>query len=136
MYLTAESLIEIARELRGDAGLRRRRTPRVGMGHLLAVIPCDAEERPLPAGQFDAKIRDLSRRGIGLSVPSELVAGQKLLLALPHEGMRGKIHLLARVLRCEPSADARFHAGVEVLIDAPRALVDQYVRRGVKTKAA
>ncbi len=134
--LTAEAMLSIARTLTGDTMRgQRRRLPRVGMGHVLHLIPvAEADDDFDPPAPFQARLRDLSRRGIGVMAPMELAEGQAVLMALPHEVGRGVYHLLARVIRCETIA-GHHHVGLEVLIDAPRATVDRYLDRSRRMAA-
>ena len=142
MDLTAEQLLDIVRDLKGDPAQRRRLLPRVGLRSTLRLWPCDAK-RHTSKEPVVLRLRDISRRGMGAISPASLDVGNPVLLEVPYEMQEGTMWVLGRVVRStaqraahgDRNADKGHLVGIELMLDTPRALLDVYVQR-VQSRAA
>lgn len=126
--LTAEQLLEIVQDLRGDPAQRRRNLPRVGLRHSVTIWPCDAK-RHTSKDAVQLRLRDISRRGLGAVATNALDVGNPVLLDLPREETGERMWVLGRVVRSQQQQDKSYLVGIELMLDTPRPLLDVYINR-------
>lgn len=79
--ISAEAFESIIRSLRAqpltDRGSDKRRSPRVGVGGGVTIIPCSPNSKRTAMA---AMVRDISTGGIGLAHTHPLVAGEQIIV--------------------------------------------------------
>ena len=135
MELTAETLLEVLRDLRSDAQtgqMRRRRLPRVGVRLSLVILPCGksaASVEAAKAGPATVHLRNISRRGLGFTYGKPFAVNQDFIISLPRQ-TGGNVHLLGRVERCRRlDGGMAYDIGAAIRVDVPREEVEYHLAR-------
>lgn len=112
MELSAEVFEQTISRIKADKGRApdKRAHPRVGVRYRMKIGVIEAKKLGKP---IDVWVRDLSRSGIGIMCPLQMLVGAQFIIMLPHLDDAPPLKLVCKVTNCRALAPGMFAVGAD-----------------------
>ena len=117
MRLSAEQFESILASLRsfdqGNRTVEKRRSPRVGLRMIATMFRCEQRAAGATPVARDAKIRNVSAEGIGLTLSEPIGRGEFVILGF-RRSTGELLSVLYRITHCERMSDRTYAVGAHL----------------------